>query len=818
MSNDIQFSGLVHNSVNDTGYSNIFELIRANHDNAIKRVQMALDEAKKQDLILINPLLNNEEDIDKSWDRYMSFTKPFRRKSDWIALQYLGMDNQQIYDYLKRNMYEHATHTIMTDGNCGSSDDPLNFVENYVPVSQQIDSIDNALSTIDNIDHKMEIGNKYMRDTGYILLIPSNIPNLDMLEKYWDGYKTMVMRHQRMADWMTVELFGLTNEQIYIGMKKKFLQQGQDYIDDKNDPNSHIYATSGQIIESYFDTVIKKDDVSNRELAKSLINLSRENDYFERLSRDKIVSNAIDQYEGLTSNVPSNNWYCTDLPAYTPDELIDNGVFSSDLNPEGIAPNDDIVIGNVVNEKWFIEYCKYISTGVMTPEFRSLNLERVQTLKKMYKTPINKRDSIWKEQVKKLGWNPKTQYTESMQSAIDIYMRSILQLEYTDYYDFYDISDIEESENISIREMDFSNSPIKPIFIILFTGKNTFSKAIKWWTDSSFSHAMLSLDSSFKRCYSYGMEGAKSKLGGFIIEDLTNKPKQSLCKIYATFVSNEAYETIKRNIDWFIHMQEKTRYSFKNIVSFLFQIPMQSDLNMICSQFVDRMIKLGHIDFTKKQSALLSPADLDRAANRNKKIFTIYKGFAEKIKPSVIDKRIQSVYSKGKILEGADLSIYRHILECDDRAAKVYDTLIRPIDEIKELPIRFTKNGDVLVDSIKRLDYESEYQKAHKLLIAYEKENNIDGMKSELAHIWSFLIAIEEKLYGPKSVSNRQSLYKTRAKIIGDFKKYMQIVQRSDPEFDFGKYYSESPYSSETYRVSGYTINGLLKIVKNILY
>ena len=267
MNNDEVKTTGIENPSNDEGFENIFVSIRKNKNDAVHRVELALNDAEKQDLPIINPMLDNEEIIDREWERYNSYTKPFRRKSDWIALQYFGMDNMQIYDHLKSDMYgkEYVKVGKITDGNCGSSDDPLNLAESadelyYVPVSQRVDDIDQALSTIDNLDNKMEEAEQYMRDQGYVLLIPALIPNLDILENYWDAYKTMVMRHQRMSDWKTMELFGLTNEQIYIAMKKKFLERGADYKNDENDPNVELYVTENRLLESYFDTGIQKDD------------------------------------------------------------------------------------------------------------------------------------------------------------------------------------------------------------------------------------------------------------------------------------------------------------------------------------------------------------------------------------------------------------------------------------------------------------------------------------------------------------------------------------------------------------------------------
>lgn len=815
-------------SIEDNGYGNLFNAIRKNSASTLKAVQKAKEEARAQDLIIIDPTLNDDEVIDKEWDRYNSCTKPFRRKADWITLNYFGLINQQIYDYLKHMMYErmYTVSAGVSDGNCGTSEDPINISEGfssdiqYVPDSQQVEDIDQAICSIEDVDRKMEIGDQYMKDTGYILLIPANIPNLDILEKYWDSYKTMVIRHQRMADWKTVELFGLTNEQIYIGLKKKFLMAGQDFINDDNDPNVKLYVSENKLIESYFDTVITKDDVTNKELATGLMNCARRPDFCDKISSRRIITNQIDKFGDLTVNVPSTNWDYTDLPAYTPDELIDDGVYSGGIDPEGPIPNDDMITGKIIMaEDWFREYCAFFNLGVQSEEYRKMNMHRIHELERLYNVAPHDRDQAWNESVRKWGWNPKSPFNEYTRSVVDVLMRSTLR-EHTNHYDFVDVSDAVANGTLTESDGIVKDGGHKPIYIVLFSGKNLFSKAIKRVTKSEYSHAMLSLDSSFKRCYSYGMEGATSSLGGFIIEDLTKKPKDAMCKIYATIISSDAYDTIKKNCEWFVQMQKKTRYAFEGIVSYLFRIPIQQDTNMICSQFVDRMIKLGHIDFTKKASSLLSPADIDRAARKNRKIYTIYKGLAHKVNQFVIDRKVDDIFTKGKFLESFDMCSYRSFIVTDEMGKLIYNKLLAPIDEIKELPIRINKNGDVLVSSFKKVDYEAEFAKSHKLLMEYDRENNIEGMKAELAKLWSYLLQIEEKLYGMKSVSpsQRSALFKARAKIIGDFKKYMNVVLRNEEGFDFGQYYEQSPYSNETYRVSGSTIHGLLKAVKTIIY
>ena len=788
---------------NGNGYNDLFKLIQ-NSDFKKKR-DAAFEDAKSQDLYIMDPMEKDFEIIQKQWDNYMSMTKPFRRRADWITLEYLGLNNQQIYDFC----YNRANKDIIDPyydpsdievSNIGTSEDPLyNISESdltYVPPNNEVPSYEDFINSIEDLDLKLKEADEYSKQTGYVILRPP-YADIDSLEHAYYAFQSMIHRHREMSNWKAMELFGMTNDQLYICLRRHVDLQDGSHIDISVDPNAKSYVSEMGAIRKYFSKVIQEGDITNYELESSLKRfLSMQTEGYDKIIGKQLVSDMEHMMDGLTQNIPSATWDYTDLPMYTPDELIDDGVYSSG-NPEAPTGGDDIVSSKLFNEKWFEEYKVFFNTGIETDSYREANIERIRRLDVLYSMGNQSKDTnLWSESVRKLGWDPNMPFTGASRSIND----KIMNEHFKSMINHYDIIDISRESISPYTEAVDPKSPIYPIYIVLSSGKGAFSDLIKGITSSDYSHAMLSLDPSLHKCYSFGLDTKVKLSGSFIIEDVPKKFKDNLIRVYTFFVSGKIYNTIKTNVDWFISNQKKTIYGWRNLITYLFRIPWERDHALICSQFVDRMLKLGNIDFTKKTSSLIAPADLDKMAHRSKKIYQIFKDKAGKWNPDRMIPKIKSIMSRDKTYkwESADLT---------------------PKLEVRDLPVQINKSGDVLVRSFKPIDYDAEFSKCHKLLVEYNKQNNTEAMKVELAKLWSYMLEIEEKLYGGKSISSgkRKDLFRVRAMIIGDFKKYMEVVQRSEKDFDFGTYYENSPYSKSTYRVSGSTIHGLLKLVKDVL-
>ena len=116
------------------------------------------------------------------------------------------------------------------------------------------------------------------------------------------------------------------------------------------------------------------------------------------------------------------------------------------------------------------------------------------------------------------------------------------------------------------------------------------------------------------------------------------------------------------------------------------------------------------------------------------------------------------------------------------------------------------------------VDYEAEYSKSHKILMAAEESKSYETMKYELAKLWMLNIILEKKLHGNRvSEKNRNEWNNARARVLNDFKKYIDIVMKNEPSFNFSRYYEESPFNTNAIKISKNTIRYTAATLKRLL-
>lgn len=796
----------------------------------------ALQDAAAQDLIIMNPDINTyklDSDIDTKWEKYNQMTKSFRRKSDWIALDYFGVDNKNIYDIIKSIKLRDRIPDITLNNSIRTSDDSIYIEsadESGMNEFEKIRCIVDKLAGDDLMLAKAK-AIEFANSTGFIMICPAkSYHSIKELEDDHEAFELMTHDHQRQSNWKMEELFGYTNYQYYLYMHHMLT------LSDGNDDNS-IYSNMEPIGESsryalnygkeYLNKLIENNGTPN-DLAESITNMLSLSGTFESIIAGDVISDVLDKYDGLTTNLPTVNLNVSDLPMYTPDEMIDMGIYSGD--------------SAVDDSEWFQEYCDYFYSGLCTESFMQNNIKRVNELSKWNKC-IGNIDPF------KYGWNPYTKFTEANRVKADNRIKSIIS-EQMNTTTFIDLRGFEVSENQEIKlESNSNKSDLKPIFIALEEGKTPiFSDLVRVVSGGKFSHAMISFDSSMENLYSYGMDGAARKLGGFIIENIKKKPKDAILKVYCFFVNNNVFDLMKNNVEWFKENQKKTIYSWHKLFAYAFNIPTTSDnTDFICSEFVDKMIKIGGMNFTKTNSNLVAPNDIDRAAKKNRKVYTLFNDKIYKYNQNRIDKLVEKISTKAKPanessiysiantslafntctrLGANNFSVLSELSSFkpsnpnrnDAMMSMMYNRLVLPCLEAKEIPIKITSHGDIIIKNLSPIDFESAYSKSHKLLIEYDKAENIEGMKKELAYLWYLNLILEKRIHAPTVKEDKKKMFeKARAKILNDFKTYIKVVQKHDKDFDFRSYFESSEYSDAAYKISGSTIKATLDLIKKII-
>lgn len=134
--------------------------------------------------------------------------------------------------------------------------------------------------------------------------------------------------------------------------------------------------------------------------------------------------------------------------------------------------------------------------------------------------------------------------------------------------------------------------------------------------------------------------------------------------------------------------------------------------------------------------------------------------------------------------------------------------------------ITFDKEGNIKFSFKPRKSYMDEYAETHKILVHNFNTGNIEGVKNNLAFLFSLINEIERKyIHTNKKVNEekKQDAIKARMFAMNDFKTYLKKVQKIEPSFDFTKYYENTDYGKLVLKLSKDEIMGIKKLFLSIL-
>lgn len=234
--------------------------------------------------------------------------------------------------------------------------------------------------------------------------------------------------------------------------------------------------------------------------------------------------------------------------------------------------------------------------------------------------------------VLELGWNPSVELTkESIEFA------KKRQIEYLKEHQaiIYDLSkkdcDILTESSKVMRNL-YKEKNIYPIYIVLSWTNTTFGKIIRFVKNSKYTHAGMSLDSDLSKIVTFKYDSISN---GFEIENLKgyiNVYRDCQIEVLCLFVDKKTKKKLEESIDFYEKAKDITRYGFKNLFNILLSKKKEYtpyDNEMVCSQFVDQILKLCDIDITGKANNLVIPQDYVTVASQNPKIYKIYEGYGK---------------------------------------------------------------------------------------------------------------------------------------------------------------------------------------------
>lgn len=774
---------------------------------------------------------SDEQDLENQYIRFLNQPHDLLRMANNMSLDVYGKDNEQRYREYKASFLNNTTYKApdLAPPTITSRSGYREEVEDFTKLdSSEMDPIN---------QDKIDQAKAFMTDTYWTIIIPTM--TLEELEDSWLKFTSMTMKQRRLSDSKSLEIFGCTNQNMYEILKSAFLRK--DDLED-NDPLP-VISEAINIVRSNNITEFQRtiNEIANYDLQQnrpdiiaSIIKL-KEMDLSgqESIFADAVIKDVISMYND--DNVEPTYMAGLDLPFFDPIEITQMRDLKFD-KPLSDEENFEIADGLNVADWWnsyCLEFFGFVNSAYHENSSKWIDFVRRESYR--YNTSINeesKKKSA--DKLKMVGWNPEMEFDTVNRMNAAARTKAKMKVANT-FGNTIDLTGFRVSPSVYNEALKTTNKSkmygkdknLLPVYIVLVEGKSIFSKIVKKYTKGPFSHAAIGFDSNLEKIYSFNMNAKDlggRKTNGFSIEGINSYTKNTKIAVYTIFVKEKEYYKMQAMVDMF--MGSKTNYNIINLFKLVFNISTKGSLNMICSQFVDNILKIADIDLTGKVSNLVNPNDFFVKAKENKKIYKVYEGKCSEYDHKKVDMIFNRMDSTEKIsyvkeqmilnlIQEADNIDYlkdRSIFDESDLMKQVYESIIEPVSNIKcvcetkEFPIQFNKDGDLLIHNISNIDFDAEWDISHRLLAQYEEAGNIEGLKYELSKLW-FLSKILAKRIGHKSFDfAKKENMDRRARILNDFNKYMKVVMKLDPEFNFTKYYNNTPFSDATIQIKASTL------------
>lgn len=745
-------------------------------------------------IININSDLDSLENDYKNW---LALTHYERRRSDEECLKKYGCTNIELYNKYKATLISNmsATPQAVTE--------TTNILE-----SLKLDK-DQGDLTKESLYYKMLLSKVLSNSDEHIIIIsdfPDDQPLYDLngLQELINRYYVLPQSFKDYSDNYSIMIWGATVPFMYRIIKSKL-----DALNEKDKQEK--------------DLKVSVIDKSLSTYESTILETIRNNDPIEICYRklDCLIGNSnLSLYESAVLesfiNLFESNNQDTNIPMNYINPILSYEEYTQ-LNPES-----DIT---------FYEYAYELAEN-QKEYYRSIgNLQR-----KLKECVSNKDKESIERSIYEMGWNPYIPINGETIKYAKNKMKSALILDESKIkicnLSNWDTNLSEEKLNEDYFE---ENKQLEPIFLVLsFTG-SPFSKIVTKFTKTKYGHAGMSLDSSLQKIYTYAIDRGKN-INGIRIENLDDYKTyigDATIKILCIFVTPDTKKHIVEILNFLEENSNKTKYSIRNIFKI---VTHKSDdkltLSMVCSQFVDTVLKLCKIDLTGKSSNLVIPSDFEKTLD-TVNIFTLYEGKESQYNPKKIDRKVKALMRQvdynNIIVNRPQIIIKKiteHLIENCNIASdnkEINDVLkelryyMTPRCAIVEskLPIGFKKSGSLYIVAPK--DLQLEYNEAHKLLSMYD-QSNIEGIKHELARLFFLNSIIEKKI---KRMKKKDDSYKQlidlRARIMNDFTTYFKIVKQVEPKFDFSEYMKNTEYYNKEIEIDSTTLKYSGSLMKSII-
>jgi hypothetical protein len=734
-------------------------------------------------------LTSNLSDLENDMVDWSNMSFDRRMRSDENCIRLYGMTNIDLFNNLKASIIDKKVpdnpEVLLSNIQEGTFEKSEN---NMIPDFNFLDDEEQTFIWKKNIANNLE-------QSPFIVIISPFFKDqidmsLDELEEKYKKYYMLTPKNKRFSNSYSMDLWGYNVPNMYSFIKAKLTDVSEDNIENTDD---NLISKEEKVMESVKENVLSMIDNNDK------IGLYK----FDIDSKSNMSNYYKSIYESIKiekENIELDNDYSLPYvtPYFTPEEM-DN------ITPNGIL--DD---------------------GLDDNYYRSIS----EVIKKYNESKSEEDKRLYESKILSIGWNPSVELTKE-----NIKFARNRQIEWLKEHsaNIIDITNMKLDKSVLLESSSqmrklYKSKGLYPVYIVLSFSGTLFGKMIRIAKHSTYTHAGLSLDSDLNQIMSFKYE---KESNGFHIENLdtySDKSKDAIIQVLALFVDKATRDKLDYIIKDFISNQSKTKYSFKNIWNILIGKEQNNpeNLSLVCSQFVDVVLKMANIKLTDKPSNLVIPQDFVEISN-NPKIYKIYEGKVLGYKEKDVEDLIYNLFNLYQeyelkyinLTESFGTSFYLK----DFYAITENESVNEILKQIRETltpeaviferksPFSFNDNGDLTINLSKSL--EQQYQESHKLLLGYTEEN-IEGIKSELARLFFINSVIEKKIKKMKKDDpDYKSLIDLRARVLNDFKKYFKIVSGLDKDFNFEKYFQQSDYYNANIKIDNSTIKYAKSVIKN---
>ena len=507
---------------------------------------------------------------------------------------------------------------------------------NLINKEPEVDNMDNFLSNViseraieyfpvdDDLKQKFEISQSLQMSPSIIIINPLSVEEYgpDELAEKYTRFMALSYSNKVLSNQYSIDLWGYDVPNMYQISRNKLLGiiDDIDSLSYKIEQNK-LNTIKREFVEAYMENDrIRLHDIANK------CGITCDDRIFSELS------NLIDVPETYFSEI---------VPYFTPSDMA-----------KYATENSAAYLNN-------IEY-----PGVL--------------IKKITNYAMNPTDSN-KQSLINCGWNPSVPLNrQSVMVARERFINWYKDVRPT----IENVTKIKDSKlilNESSVTMDniYRKKDIYPLFIVLSYSGTFFGKIIRTVKRCEYAHAGIAFNSDMKAISTFKFGKDFKGFNNDNLEVYKGESKDAIIDVICLFVTGETKIKVENAIKQFINNQDKSLYAFGNLFNTVINKKKPNDpenLNLICSQFVDTILKLSKIDISNKSSNLVIPQDFEDYQLKNPKLYKVYEGLARDYN----EKRVEDIiYIMMNQLDKKTL-VY-------NESESPYDLAYHPFDDIKPL-------------------------------------------------------------------------------------------------------------------------------------